>query len=492
MLVIFAGVFLLASQVVSAQTLKDSTETQNNSNKGELIISIEANNEDKDSLYQNSQMSTLEQKGFHVADSMINSLQAKATTMNVDFQETVARNMGYVYLIEYSKDTYQNDDQAKEDLKKTLEAMDLKVRYVQENQTMYAFEQSTDQVLEPTDVHPDQEWHYDMIRAPEAWNTTPGSSQTKIAVLDTGIDSQHNNLRDYVDTDAGESFVGGNTDDVQGHGTHVAGTIASYGNVSGVMQEATLIPVKVLGDDGSGSTYGIQQGILHAANEGADVINMSLGGGGYDQGMEEAIETATSEGTIVLAASGNDGMQNVSYPAAYDEAIAVGSVDSNKQRSSFSNYGPELDIMAPGSNIYSTVPGNGYDTLSGTSMATPHAAGVAGLIRATNPDISVNEARNILTGTAQDAGSSNEYGHGIIDANAAVQEANSGNGGEDPGEPDDPEDPEDPEVPEWEAYTLYEVGDVVTYNDKEYVCEIAHFSFPGWEPPHEPFYWSEK
>ncbi|MDY0394553.1 S8 family peptidase [Virgibacillus halophilus] len=275
----------------------------------------------------------------------------------------------------------------------------------------------------PMSVHPNQQWNYNMIKAPEAWEVTPGSSSTKIAVLDTGIDSNHPNLKNLVNTSLGKSFVGGTTSDGNGHGTHVSGTIASYGNVSGVMQEATLIPVKVLSDSGSGSMYGIQQGIAYAASVDADVINMSLGGGGYDQGMEEAIQAANNQGTIVVAASGNDGIGSVSYPAAYDGAIAVGSVTSSKTRSSFSNYGSALDVMAPGSDIYSTVPNGGYATMSGTSMATPHVSGVMGLIRSANPNVSVSQARNILNNTAQPAGPALQYGHGIVDAQAAVQAA---------------------------------------------------------------------
>lgn len=481
------GAFLFTSNVF-AETSGNSSNSED-AKKGELIVSIETDSQDKDTLnsMDNDMLSSksLNQQGFDISDSLVNSIQTKATTMSDDFQANVVRQMGLVYLVEYSKEDYESKEQAKEELEKTLKSMDKNVRYIEENGTMEAFEPSTETV-NPTDIHPDQEWHYDMIQAPEAWDTTPGSSDTKIAVLDTGIDNDHQNLSDYVDIDAGESFVGGDTDDVQGHGTHVAGTIASYGEVSGVMQEATLIPVKVLDDSGSGSIYGIVEGILYAANEGSDVINMSLGGGGYDQSMEEAIETASSEGTIVVAASGNDGMENVSYPAAYDDAIAVGSVDSSEQRSDFSNYGPELEVVAPGENIYSTVPGNDYDTLDGTSMATPHVAGVVGLIRSADPAISVDEARSILAQTATEAGSENEYGNGIVNAGDAVAEVSNGNGGE------DPENPEKPDVPEWEAYTFYEAGDVVTYDGEEYVCDIAHYSFPGWEPPDEPIYWSIK
>src|SRR5699024_5097326 len=152
-----------------------------------------------------------------------------------------------------------------------------------------------------------------------------------------------------------------------------------------------------------------------------------------------------------------------------------------EQRSYFSNYGAELDIMAPGADIYSTVPGDGYETMSGTSMATPHIAGVMGLIRSAEPDISVDEASNILSDTAQEAGSENEYGNGIADAEAAVLLANDDNGG---GE--DPEDPDDPEAPDWEAYTYYTAGDEVTYEGEVYVCEVGHYSFPGYEPPYDP------
>lgn len=487
---VLIGALIFANHAFADST--DDTDTSFDYIKGELVVSVEADSQNDSVESTNDAMissAALEQDGFHVSDSLLDSIQSDASTMSDDFKTNVVDQMGMVYLIEYSESDYKNSDQAKEELQKSLEDMGMDVRYVQENYSVHALEQASETV-KPMDVHPDQEWNYNMINAPDAWDTTPGSSDTKIAVLDTGIDSNHQNLSDYVDTEAGKSFVGGDTSDGQGHGTHVAGTIASYGNVSGVMEEATLIPVKVLDDNGSGSMYDIQEGITYAAGEGADVINMSLGGGGYDQGMEEAIETANSEGTIVVAASGNDGMEEVSYPAAYDGAVAVGSVDSDEQRSDFSNYGSELDIMAPGADIYSTVPGDGYEKMSGTSMATPHIAGVMGLIRSADTDISVDDARSVLNDTAQDAGSENEYGNGIADAEAAVLEAGDGDGGgEDPGDPDDPDDPG---APAWEANTFYDAGDEVTYDGEEYVCEVAHYSSPGWEPPYDPLYWSEK
>lgn len=488
---------VIGALVFSGQAYAESSKASDTSFetiKGQLVISVEADSKNSmenidGTIFSSASSVKLQEKGFQVKDSLLNSIQSESVqTLSQDFKIDVIDKMGLVYLIEYTESNYKNVDKAKAELEKTLNDLGLNVRYVQENYTMHAVEIAPEKIS-PTSMHPNQAWHYEMINAPEAWEITPDSSSTRIAVLDTGIDSTHPSLSDFVSTSLGKSFVGGDTGDRAGHGTHVAGTIASYGEVSGVMQHATLIPVKVLGDDGTGSMYGIQQGITYAASIDADVINMSLGGGGYFQGMEEAIETANSQGTIVVAASGNDGANNVSYPAAYSGSIAVGSVTSNKTRSSFSNYGSELDVMAPGSDIYSTLPNNQYDTLSGTSMASPHVAGVMGLIRATNPDISVDDARTILNNTAQDAGSELEYGHGIVDAYAAVQEATSGGDEDNDGNDGDNEKPS---APEWQAYTWYVPGEEVAYNGKTYVCQQTHYAFPGWEPPNTPRYWTEK
>ncbi|KAA0550040.1 S8 family serine peptidase [Bacillus sp. BGMRC 2118] len=397
--------------------------------EGQLIVSVEPKKVKADFTIASTDSlkgdeATLTTKGFKVLDNLHAEEETIKPLVSKNLNKKVVEKMGLVYLVEYNLDTYKSSNEAKKELRKELKNLGFKVRYISENQKMTAIE-STATIQA---VHANQQWHYNMIKAPEAWTVTPGSSSVKIAVLDTGIDHNHPSLANFVNTSLGRSFAGGTTMDVQGHGTHVAGTIASYGQVSGVMQSATLIPVKVLGDNGSGSLYGITQGILYAADIDADVINMSLGGGGYDQSMDEAVQTAVAEGTIVVAATGNDGASSISYPAAYSSVIAVGSVTSSKTRSSFSNYGTGLEVMAPGSSIYSTYPNSRYSTLSGTSMATPHVAGVAGLIRAANPNISVAEARQILRDTAQYAGSSTQYGYGIVDAHAAVVAASGGGG----------------------------------------------------------------
>ncbi|QDI91660.1 peptidase S8 [Salicibibacter halophilus] len=425
---------------------------------GELVISIEREDSQQMGIQDtNDQMhaSDLEDQGFEVTDSLLDVHDQDAMqALDSGFVEQTIENMGMVYLTTYSADDFESVEDAKNELEETVSDLGLTVRDITENYEMQTLEEPS------TSQHPNQEWHYEMINALDAWDVNPGSSDVTQAVLDTGIDHNHESLSDYVDTDLGESFVGdGTTMDEQGHGTHVAGTIASYGEVSGVMQEATLIPVKVLGDDGTGSMFNIIEGVLYAAENDADVINMSLGGGGYNQSFDEAAQTATDEGSVVIAASGNEGIGSIDYPAAYESVIAVGSVDEDETRSAFSSYGDGLELMAPGSNIYSTVPGNGYQEFSGTSMAAPHVAGVAGLMRAVDADLPVSDVRAIMNDTARDAGNVDEYGNGIVDALAAVEAA----GGDTPPDPDpDPDGEKETSVAT--NYDVYFRGENVDIN----------------------------
>src|SRR5699024_5757549 len=252
-------VMLVFSGQAFAESSKDSDQLFDYI-KGELVVSIEEDSDNKsiqstDKLIRES--AQLEKIGFQIVDSLLASEQSDSQFMSDDFKRDVVDQMGLVYLVEYSGEKYEDFEKAKEELEIALEDLGLKVRYIQGNYTMQAIEKAPED-FSPA-MHPNQRWHYDMIKAPEAWTITPGSHHTRVAVLDTSIDSNHPSLRNLVNTSLGRSFVGGNTGDVNGHGTHVAGTIASYGSVSGVMQDATLIPVKVLNDSGSGSMFGIQQ-----------------------------------------------------------------------------------------------------------------------------------------------------------------------------------------------------------------------------------------
>ncbi len=391
--------------------------------QGEFIIALE-NDGNGDISIRSVEGSNHDQvfkaNGFNIKGALHNPSIANNKGINMQQQKAdVLRTMGYVYLLDY-KGKYTSYSQAEAAIRKTLQGKGIKIKYIEPNYRLYATGDYR------AAMHTSQQWHYNMIKAPEAWQVTQGYSAVKIAVLDTGIDHNHPSLKNFVNTSLAKNFTSESltdTMDRQGHGTHVAGTIASYGVVSGVMKNASLIPVKVLGDDGSGTLYGIEQGILYASEMGADVINMSLGGGGYAQSMADACRVAHQRGTVVVAATGNDGAGTVSYPGAYPYVIGVGSVTETKVRSSFSNYGTGLDIMAPGSNIYSTSPGAQYKVLSGTSMATPHVAGVCGLIRSVNKQLSAQQVEEIIKSTAQPAGSSNQYGSGIVNAYQAVLKA---------------------------------------------------------------------
>jgi thermitase len=240
------------------------------------------------------------------------------------------------------------------------------------------------------------------IQAAEAWSVTTGSSDVKIAILDTGIDQNHEDLAAKIV--ANKNFTSSRSvDDKYGHGTHVAGIAAAITNnrkgVSGVGFNTSLMNVKVLGDNGSGYYSWIANGITWAANNGAKVINMSLGGSSSSTTLKSAVDYAWGKGCVIVAAAGNDNTSAPLYPAYYDNCIAVAATDQNDAKASFSNYGSWVDIAAPGVGIFSTLPNHNnrigitnYGSLSGTSMATPHVAGVAALVFAaksgwTNADV---------------------------------------------------------------------------------------------------------
>ncbi|MCY8498853.1 S8 family serine peptidase [Bacillus atrophaeus] len=232
-------------------------------------------------------------------------------------------------------------------------------------------------------------------------------NDTLIAVVDTGVDSTLSDLEGKVRTDLGRNFVGRNNHamDDQGHGTHVAGIIAAEsGNgysMAGLHAKANIIPVKVLDSTGAGDTEQIALGIKYAADKGAKVINLSLGGG-YSRVLEFALKYAASKNVTIAAASGNDGESELSYPASSKYVMSVGASNRMDMTADFSNYGKGLDITAPGSDIPSLVPNGNVTYMSGTSMATPYAAAAAGLLLSQNPKLKPNEVEDILKRTADD------------------------------------------------------------------------------------------
>lgn len=402
---------------------------------GELILSIDNSHTVSIQGLDQAEMelaAVLDDNQFTIKDNLLESTGIVDDQMQIFSENSLAADvidtMGYTYLIKYPENK-MTFEEAKVQLLKKLELEGYQVKSIEPNYILEAIgtvaidEYEEQEVIEIQGINANQQWHYDMINLPSAWKITTGSSNVDVAVLDTGIDFTHPNLANYVDTGRGKNFSGGSATDFmdrQGHGTHVSGTVASYGHVSGVMQTATLVPVKVLGDNGKGSMYGIEQGVLYAANQNVDVINLSLGGGPYASSFDSACKSAVASGTIVVAATGNEYKSTISYPAAYDSVIAVGAVDKNRVRGDFSNYGAGIDVMAPGVAIFSTYPGERYAQMSGTSMACPHVSGVVGLLRSFNPSITASQACDLLKQTAQSAGSSLEYGSGIVDAYKAL------------------------------------------------------------------------
>ncbi len=227
-------------------------------------------------------------------------------------------------------------------------------------------------------------WGVARVKAPDAWSSGQGAG-VKVAVIDTGIDCTHPDLQ--CDFSQGVNLLdqGSTPMDDNEHGTHVSGTIAGRGNgskgVLGVAPKATLIAVKVLDADGAGSLSDIIKGIDWATTAGVDVINMSLGGPSGSTALQRAVSKALSAGVVVVCAAGNSGPNpdTVGFPGGYPGVIAVAASDNNDKVASFSSRGDAVAFIAPGVNITSTVPGGGYTKLSGTSMASPHVAGLAAL-----------------------------------------------------------------------------------------------------------------
>ena len=308
-------------------------------------------------------------------------------------------------------------------------------------------------VITPSDPAWPNQYGPVQIQAPQAWTITTGTSAVAIAVIDTGVDLNHPDLADkiwnnpdeipsngvdddndgYVDDWRGWDFVNGDNDpqDDYGHGTHVAGIAAAASNnavgIAGIAWGARLMPLKILDSRGDGANSDLALAMRWAADHGAQVINLSLGDPPPDPLMEEAVDYAVAHGAVVIAAAGNSGHSGVLYPGAYANAIAVAATDASNYVASFSSVGPQVDVAAPGVSIYSTywsaTSGSTYNTLSGTSMATPHVAGVAALLAALPQFNTPAKIRAALESTTLLLTSCHnpQTGFGLVQAYAALQ-----------------------------------------------------------------------
>jgi thermitase len=275
------------------------------------------------------------------------------------------------------------------------------------------------------------QWNLPVIGTEQGWNITRGKEEIEIAIVDTGIDLNHPELKNRVVSGYNVIDENAEPNDDNGHGTHVAGIIASETNnkegIAGMTWYSKIMPVKAMGAKGYGTTFDIAKGIIWAVDHGADVINMSLGNYQPSKVLEEAVRYAFEKNVVMVSAAGNDSSNQPTYPSAYPEVLSVAAVDYNGNRANFSNYGDYIDIAAPGVNIPSTYFNEQYAALSGTSMAAPHVAGLAALIKSANPDLKSSQIMNIIKKSAIDLGEQekdNDYGNGLIDVNSALQEAN--------------------------------------------------------------------
>lgn len=279
---------------------------------------------------------------------------------------------------------------------------------------------TTPPYLMPPQPNEQMDYSRSILNVQNAWNISEGSSNVIVAVIDSGVDYFHADLRGNIAVNAPHApgYSGDlygwdfyherpNAYDDLGHGTHCAGVIAAENNgigVRGIAPGVKILPVKFLGPTGSGDTADAVRAIDYAVARGARILSNSWGGGGYSPLLNDAIQRAINQGVIFVAAAGNEAKNNdivSNYPANYSGVVSVGSSDAIDYRSSFSNYGKStVEIFAPGTSIFSTYPGGRYQVMSGTSMATPQVAGAFALARSVKPSITRDEAVTALCDSA--------------------------------------------------------------------------------------------
>ena len=281
--------------------------------------------------------------------------------------------------------------------------------------------------IDPNDPYYKDQWHHISIDTPGAWALNTGSSNITIAIIDTGIDFNHPDLSNKILPGYNFFSNDNNPIDEDGHGTAVAGTATAITNngigVAGVSWNSKILPVRISDATGSATYSAMAQGIIYAADNGARVINISFGGPSSSITLQNAIDYAWSKNAVIVAAAGNDYGGPVSFPGACDNVIGVSATQSNNTLTSFSNYGSEINLAAPGLNIYTTKMGGSYQYIAGTSFSSPIVAGVAALILSKNQKLTNAQVVNILESNTNDLGApgfDTSFGYGKVNAYKAL------------------------------------------------------------------------
>ncbi|MBU0687555.1 MAG: S8 family serine peptidase [Candidatus Margulisbacteria bacterium] len=307
-------------------------------------------------------------------------------------------------------------------------SIDPSVEYAEPNYYVQALDTT------PNDPKYSEQWGLPKVSAPAAWDYEQGNSSIIVAVIDTGVNYNHEDLTGKVTL--GWDFVNGdsNPNDDNGHGSGVAGVIGASTNngigIAGLGWNTRILAVKVLHSTGTGEVYDVAQGIQYSADR-AHILNLSLGDYDPTTTLQTAVDYAVAKGCVLVGAAGNDGKTDMVYPAAYDSVLAVAATDSSDKRAVWnstqsSNYGTWISVCAPGTNIYSTRLNNSYSSPSGTSMATPFVSALAALILAQNPTWSAAQIKEQIISTADNIDSVNigytgKLGSGRINAASAVR-----------------------------------------------------------------------